>query len=419
MIYQLLLLPPHSRQQQQQQQGQLPLLGSWTLISSSMDRSLAVSHIALQDATPPAAAAAAGVIESGAAGAVGVSANSGRNSSSNMTLDILEEPDATTSSSSSSSAKGLAKVNPKPNQKSAAAGSGAVQFVGVGPNGVAVTAEGCKVTWQFSGLGGHVYCTAVQPCFADALLPPPAYSPVKVAVGCGDKTIRVMTLGVRKADGNGGGGTTAPGGSTVALGSSTAAAAGGNKLTGISRSSSSSNCLTSLGDASGSSSSTGSAAAAAAGNCGSSNCGSVDAAVVTAAGTDAASLCWNENSSSSSTSTSSSSSEVRAAALQSSVLLWSNVSDIVTALSWHPTNPRRLKMLQDKCMLLQVAIVAAYINIIPAVTLVIYVYVAIHALASSTTTCYVCYCELGAWLSWMLADRWSSNESALPSAASV
>jgi hypothetical protein len=48
------------------------------------------------------------------------------------------------------------------------------------------------------GLGGYAYAVAAQKPSPDMLRAAPQYTPVRVAVGCGDKTIRVLTLGVRQ-----------------------------------------------------------------------------------------------------------------------------------------------------------------------------------------------------------------------------
>ncbi|KAF6258923.1 hypothetical protein COO60DRAFT_1067741 [Scenedesmus sp. NREL 46B-D3] len=85
----------------------------------------------------------------------------------------------------------------------AAAAAGEALLPSLAPAGAAAAAAGyratgCKVQWSCQGLGGYAYAVAAQRPSPDMSCHPPQYSPVRVAVGCGDKTIRVLTLGVRQ-----------------------------------------------------------------------------------------------------------------------------------------------------------------------------------------------------------------------------
>jgi hypothetical protein len=87
----------------------------------------------------------------------------------------------------------------------AAAGEALIPPLGASAAGAAGAAApagykavGCKVVWACQGLGGYAYAVAAQHISPDMLQPWPQETPVRVAVGCGDKTIRVLTLGVRQ-----------------------------------------------------------------------------------------------------------------------------------------------------------------------------------------------------------------------------
>lgn len=153
-MFQLALLPPgaSSKQDEQQQGQQQQLCGTYRLFSASLDRSLAVSELSLQHGAAAAAAGGGG------------------------------QPAAQAGSSSKAASRQGAAIRGFP-----AAGC---------PE---VLVSGARVCWAHQGLGGYVYCVAAQQLFPDMLRQPPGYSSVRVAVGCGDKTVRVLTLGVRRA----------------------------------------------------------------------------------------------------------------------------------------------------------------------------------------------------------------------------
>jgi hypothetical protein len=183
---------------------------------------------------------------------------------------------------------------------------------------LALQLKGCIPQWVCQGLGGFAYSCAVQHTYPDALEAGPKYSKLRVAVGCGDKTIRVATMGVRAAAA-----AAVPGAEAAGLDSVQEQQrqqlqqqkkergqpeAGDSQLQGAS------------------------------------------AAVVTAAAAAPATL--TQPAHSSSTAVSSSAEQQPSSELQLPVpkptLLWRNIQDRAQALAWHPTNPR--KHTTNSCM---------------------------------------------------------------------
>jgi hypothetical protein len=113
---------------------------------------------------------------------------------------------ATAVAAPAASAGGAAAVKASSKKKGSKGGSataGEALLPSLGPASSAAApagykATGCKVQWSCQGLGGYAYAVAAQHPSPDMLRAAPQYTPVHVAVGCGDKTIRVLTLGVRQ-----------------------------------------------------------------------------------------------------------------------------------------------------------------------------------------------------------------------------
>jgi hypothetical protein len=151
------VLQTTTNQQQRQQHLQELIAGKYRVVSVSMDRCFVMSQLTIQAAAPDTAP------------------SDGKASTDKAALLSLP-----VSSSSSSS-----RV--------------AAQESSVERSCLALQLKGCTLQWVCQGLGGFAYSCAVQHTYPDALEPAPKYSKLRVAVGCGDKTIRVVTMGVRAA----------------------------------------------------------------------------------------------------------------------------------------------------------------------------------------------------------------------------
>ena len=179
---------------QVQQQEAVGLSGAYTVLSTSLDRSFALSQLVIEQAAVSAAPAA-----SAADLPTNTSSSSGSSGTGNCVTLTLPGPSTpfTSSSNSSSSSSG--------------ADGGSWRR----PVQLQVHVRGCSPVWVCQGLGGFAYSLAVQPAAATAAMPAAAAAAVRdgsvcegtcreqkvrVAVGSGDKTIRVVTLTVRTAD---------------------------------------------------------------------------------------------------------------------------------------------------------------------------------------------------------------------------